>query len=246
MSLDKDSCKKRRMERMEVMRQKRQRSGSCADSLSSVSYSSADSVSTVSTIYLTKDEIRRKKNRESAERSRLRKLRLIDNLASQVTALREKQAVLKRENAALRAASATPPPSSALTGTAKKGRITLSSPDALDAELDNYLEDRSDASSLSSSSNSPYHAASFPACSLGLPPRCLPSTALRIAGALRASSSSVGGGGASLSDQQLLSFFGTEVSPIIGAANVECAFEELFDFKDLCDFDFAGMENISA
>lgn len=244
MSLDKDSCKKRRMERMEVMRQKRQRSGSCADSLSSVSYSSADSVSTVSTIYLTKDEIRRKKNRESAERSRLRKLRLIDNLASQVTALREKQIVLKRENAALRAASATPPPSSALTGTAKKGRVTLSSPDALDAELDNYLEDRSDASSLSSNSNSnsPYHAASFPACTFGLPRGCLPSTAYRIAGALRATS---GGGGASLSDQQLLSFFGTEVSPIIGAANVECAFEELFDFKDLCDFDFAGLENIA-
>lgn len=243
MSLDKESCKKRRMERVEVMRQKRQRSGSCADSLSSASYSSADSVSTVSTIYLTKDEIRRKKNRESAERSRLRKLRLIDNLASQVNALREKQTILKRENAALRAASATPPPSSALTGTAKKGRITLSSPDALDAELDNYLDDRSDASSLSSSSNSPYHATLFPAVSLGLPPRCLPSTAYRIAGALRATS---GGGGASLSDQQLLSFFGTEVSPIIGAANVECAFEELFDFKDLCDFDFTGLENITA
>lgn len=242
LSLDKESCKKRRLERMEVMKRKRQRSGSiCGDSLSSVSCSSADSVSTVSTvssIFLTKDEIRRKKNRESAERSRLRKLRLIDNLASQVTALREKQVFLKRENASLRAASVAPPTTA--PSRARSARITLCSPEVVDAKAKNYLDDSSDASPLSSSSNSPYHATSFPALSLGLSARCLPSTAYRIQ-----SAAANGGGG---TDDQLYAMYSSsseDVTPI-AAPTVEYSFDELFDFKDLCDFDFSGLECISA
>ena len=242
LSLDKESCKKRRFERMEVMKRKRQRSGSiCGDSLSSVSCSSADSVSTVSTvssIFLTKDEIRRKKNRESAERSRLRKLRLIDNLASQVTALREKQVFLKRENASLRAASVAPPTTA--PSRARSARITLCSPEVVDAKAKNYLDDSSDASPLSSSSNSPYHATSFPALSLGLSARCLPSTAYRIQ-----SAAANGGGG---TDDQLYAMYSSsseDVTPI-AAPTVEYSFDELFDFKDLCDFDFSGLECISA
>ncbi len=233
-SLDKDSCKKRRFERMEVMKRKRQRSGSiCGDSVSSISYASTASVSkisTVSSIFLTKDELRRKKNRESAERSRLRKLRLIDNLASQVTTLREKQVFLKRENASLRAASVAPPTTAPSRG--KSACITLCSPEVVDLKAKYYLDDSSDASSLSSSSNSPYRTASFPALTRGVSSHCLPSTAFRI-------KSDLGyGNGYDDTDDQIYALYSSseEGSPLAAPA-VEYSFEELFDFTELCDFD---------
>ncbi len=224
-SLDKDSCKKRRFERMEVMKRKRQRSDSiCGDTLSSISYTSTASVSTISTvssIFLTKDELRRKKNRESAERSRLRKLRLIDNLASQVTTLREKQIFLKRENASLRAASVAPPTTA---------RIILCTPEVVDDKAKYYLDDSSDASSLSSSSNSPYRAASFPALTRGVSSHCLPSTAFRI-------KSDLAHGYDDTDDQIYALYSSSEEGSPLAAPAVEYSFEELFDFTELCDFD---------
>lgn len=231
-SLDKESCKKRRLERMEVMKQKRRKlASSCGDSISTVSCSSADSISP---IFLTKDEIRRKKNRESAERSRLRKLRLIDNLSAQVTALTEKRANLKLENAQLRAPVAPAVPSSG----ASKRKATACSLEAppLKTKADFFLDDdRSDTSTLSSSSNSPYHAATFPACSLSLPPRFLPSTAYRIG-----CTSSVPS-----SDDQMLSFYTSEesVASPISTATAECCDDTFFEFNDLCDFDFSALEH---
>eukprot|EP00598_Pedospumella_elongata_P016214 CAMPEP_0185016030 /NCGR_PEP_ID=MMETSP1098-20130426/100147_1 /TAXON_ID=89044 /ORGANISM="Spumella elongata, Strain CCAP 955/1" /LENGTH=252 /DNA_ID=CAMNT_0027545183 /DNA_START=390 /DNA_END=1148 /DNA_ORIENTATION=+ len=231
LSLDKESCKKRRFERMEVMKRKRQRGGSiCGDSLSFVSYSSAASVSTISTvssIYLTKDEIRRKKNRESAERSRHRKLGMIDHLATQVTALRERQIFLKRVHSSLRAASIAPP--APTLSRARSSRITLASPEALDTKAKRYLDDSSDASSLSSSSTSPCRTASFPALSRGVSSHCLPSTALRI--------KSESAHGYDDTDDQIYALYSSseEGSPV--AAPIEYSFDELFDFSELCDFD---------
>jgi len=68
-ALDQASCKRRRQDRIEVLQRKR---------LKLDTSSEASSISSVQ--FLTKEEIRRKKNRESAERSRLRKLARIDDL----------------------------------------------------------------------------------------------------------------------------------------------------------------------
>lgn len=211
---------------MEVLKRKRQRSNSISgDSQTSVSYSSADSVSTISTapIFLTKDELRRKKNRESAERSRLRKLGLIDNLASQVTTLREKQILLKRENVSLRAASQAQPTTA--PSRTRTTCITLCSPEVVDANTKNYIDDNTDASSLSSGSNSPHRVTSLPVLSRGSS-RCLPSTAYRI--------------------QNANGIYSTSEVSHHAAPVLEYSFDELFDFKDLCDFDLFDLECISA
>lgn len=89
-------CKKRRMQRVELMKQKRQRSN-CSSDVSCVTFSS-DSTPSASAYQLTKDELRRKKNRESAERSRLRKLALIDHLSQQARLLSAKLKGLHDEN----------------------------------------------------------------------------------------------------------------------------------------------------
>ena len=231
LSFDPESCKKRRFERMEVMKRKRQRGGSiCGDSLSSISCFSATSVSTTSTvssIYLTKEEIRRKKNRESAERSRLRKLGMIDHLASQVTALREKQILLKRVSASLRVASVAP--LAPTLSRARSARITPSSPEALDTKVKRYLDDSSDASSLSSSSNSPCRAASFPALLRGVSSHCLPSTALRI--------KSESAHGYDDTDDQIYALYSSSEEGSPAAAPIDYSFDDLFDFSELCDFD---------
>lgn len=213
------------------MKQKRQRSASnCADSLSSVSCSSADSVSS-SSIYLTKDEIRRKKNRESAERSRLRKLGLIDNLSAQVAVLLQKRAVLKSENAKLRASVAATPRSSAAPAcgrSSKAAAVTVAAPEA-ETDAQSFFDDRSDASTLSSSSNSPYHAVSYPTSELGLHQRFLPSTAYRIGATMAAFVSSTPSHAFLRSGDQMAYSSGDSAnSPLC---------DELFDFdSDLFDF----------
>lgn len=97
--MDALSCKKRRQQRVEVLRRKRQRTGSFSDTSSVVS---SDDSRISQPCYLTKDDMRRKKNRESAERSRLRKLALIDALAVLVRELTARHKDLKEENFHLR------------------------------------------------------------------------------------------------------------------------------------------------
>lgn len=97
--MDPLSCKKRRQQRVEVLRRKRQRTGSFSETSSVVS---SDDSWISQPCYLTKDDMRRKKNRESAERSRLRKLALIDVLSSQVNGLIDRHQDLKEENFRLR------------------------------------------------------------------------------------------------------------------------------------------------
>lgn len=97
--MDPLSCKKRRQQRVEVLRRKRQRTGSFSETSSVVS---SDDSRVSQPCYLTKDDMRRKKNRESAERSRLRKLALIDALTAQVHRLLAKHKDLKEENFRLR------------------------------------------------------------------------------------------------------------------------------------------------
>ena len=90
------TCKKRRLIRVEIMRKKRGLTSSMSSSSSSSLCSDSQPCA------LTRDEIRRKKNRESAERSRLRKLAYIDALSRQASAISDQYHKLVRENAKLR------------------------------------------------------------------------------------------------------------------------------------------------
>jgi hypothetical protein len=112
---DAESCKKRRLNRVAILKAKRHR---CEVSCnSSVASSSGSSVSARSTYTLTKDELRRKKNRESAERSRVRKLAHIDFLASQATTLQGTLDGLAARNQLLRTRGA------AAEGSVAGGRV---------------------------------------------------------------------------------------------------------------------------
>jgi hypothetical protein len=110
--MDADSCKMRRQFRMEALRNKRavkfetrrprQMAGIPTRTADVPSSDSSVVSSNVSTYSLTKDELRRKKNRESAERSRLRKLALIDFLSGQAATLSAKLFRLNALNVRLR------------------------------------------------------------------------------------------------------------------------------------------------
>lgn len=110
--LDATSCRKRRQDRVEIMRSKRLKlSGSSSDDSQSetsrIASSLPSSQSSSSTpCFLTKEEIRRKKNRESAERSRLKKIGHIDDLTFRTCELLVQQQDLKEENQRLRWAKA--------------------------------------------------------------------------------------------------------------------------------------------
>lgn len=116
-------CRKRRRERVEILQLKRQRPSSPSSRTSSSVSASSCSIASDSTAprrsgaaavvlqlqppcfnyTLTKEELRRKKNRESAERSRQKKLSLIDDLALQACELQLLQQDLDEENQRLRA-----------------------------------------------------------------------------------------------------------------------------------------------
>lgn len=99
--------KERRQRRVEALRAKRAARGLRLGRTSASPALSCDaSVSSASTYTLTKDELRRKKNRESAERSRLRKLALIDFLSAQATAMMAQLHKLTVLNKRLRAGTA--------------------------------------------------------------------------------------------------------------------------------------------
>jgi len=93
------ACKKRRQVRVEILRRKRQR---CSSPFQSEDSTTSKSSCMTQPCVLTKDEIRRKKNRESAERSRLRKLGRIDELTFQACELYVKHRDLLEENTRLR------------------------------------------------------------------------------------------------------------------------------------------------
>ena len=115
-------CKKRRMQRVELMKQKRQRSN-CSSDVSCVTFSS-DSTPSASAYQLTKDELRRKKNRESAERSRLRKLALIDHLSQQARLLSAKLKGLHDENFRLQGMVASDDQTSSASGSDSDGYLS--------------------------------------------------------------------------------------------------------------------------
>lgn len=156
--MDPLSCKKRRQQRVEVLRRKRQRTGSFSDTSSVVS---SDDSRISQPCYLTKDDMRRKKNRESAERSRLRKLALIDALAVQVRELTARLKDLKEENFHLRslASGARLPENSAKASGKMNQLVTLHS-----YQFGHERSDTdSDLSTLSSSSSSSPQRPSSPA-----------------------------------------------------------------------------------
>lgn len=104
------SCKERRRARTEALRAKRElqyarrKQLSARSHLQSCGTVSSDSSVDSSVCYpLSKEELRRKRNRESAERSRLRKLALIDHLSTQAAILSARLQQLCAQNQRLRA-----------------------------------------------------------------------------------------------------------------------------------------------
>jgi len=96
-----DSCKKRRLERMEILKMKRsRRDGRDASNFSSMS--SCSSYQPSSTILLSKEDERKKRNREPAEKSRQKKILQIDSLTFQVYELYSTYCDLVDENDRLR------------------------------------------------------------------------------------------------------------------------------------------------
>jgi len=148
---DEDSCRKRRRVRMDIIRRKRQR---CMANIPSHHTSCDSSVSSDSfSVYtLTKDEIRRKKNRESAERSRLRKLGLIDYLTKQTETLSAQLHKLCARNECLRSNGGD---------LSSRGSVSSSAYDSDGGDLSTIST--ASISSSSSASSSPASSTQLPA-----------------------------------------------------------------------------------